>query len=95
MLERGRVVLSLAGHDKDSFYLLVRVQEDGFCWVSDGKRRPLSHPKKKNPRHLRATRVMMIPEEIASDRALRRRLAAFGPGDAEQTSTREENCEYV
>lgn len=81
MFSRGQVVYSAAGHDKDSFYVVVDVGEDGSCGIADGRRRKLARPKRKNPRHLRPTRSALELEGIGSDRALRRALAALRPAE--------------
>ena len=73
MLKTGQVVLSLRGHDKDSFFVIIKV-EGGFCWIADGDERPLAHPKRKNPRHLRPTRWTVEMGAAATDRQLRRTL---------------------
>ena len=73
MPEYGEVVLATAGRDKD--HLLAVVRTDGNrVWLADGKRRPLSHPKCKNPRHLRETGHTVSPSEMATNRELRRVL---------------------
>ena len=73
MPEYGEVVRATAGRDKDA--LLVVVRTDGNrVWVADGKRRPLSRPKCKNPRHLRTTGHTVGPSEMATNRELRRAL---------------------
>lgn len=84
MLEKGQVVWSAAGHDKDSFYVVVQVDEDGSPRIADGKRRKLSSPKRKNPRHLRHTRSVIDLGQIGSDKALRRALAALQREPAEE-----------
>ena len=84
MAEPGQVVWSAAGHDKDSFYVVVKVDEDGSIRIADGKRRKLSAPKRKNPRHLRPTRSVIDLTQIGSDKALRRALAALRPEAAEE-----------
>lgn len=81
MLQCGEVVFSAAGHDKERFYAVVGVGEDGCPLIADGRRRKLMSPKKKNPKHLRPTGKRVELAEIGSDRALRRALAALGlPG---------------
>ncbi|MCR5782781.1 MAG: hypothetical protein K6G90_08620 [Clostridia bacterium] len=50
---------------------------DGGVYVCDGKERPLSRPKLKNPKHLKATNSSLTEEDLRSDRALRRALAIF------------------
>ncbi len=72
MFEKGQVVYSAAGHDQGSFYVVVAVEEGGFCRIADGRR-----PKRKNQKHLRPTRMRVELETIGSDRALRGALAAL------------------
>lgn len=79
MLQQGQVVYSAAGHDKDSFYVVVQVEADGSCRIADGRRRSLAAPKRKNPKHLRPTRSVIQLAQIGSDKALRRALAALRP----------------
>ena len=44
---QGAVVRSLAGHDKDTYF--VAVKADGSnVYIADGKERKLESPKKKN-----------------------------------------------
>lgn len=52
-MKRGSVVYSIAGHDAGEAYLVLGFDEKGSVIVSDGKRRPLDYPKKKNPKHLK------------------------------------------
>ena len=91
MFYKGQVVSSAAGHDKDSLYLVVQVEGDGWCRVADGKRRKVSRPKAKKMGHfteLTDSRHMydhpvvhsLQQGEPVSDRALRRALAAFKEG---------------
>ena len=51
---KGSVVISKAGRDQ-GYYLAVVGEEDGKILVADGKERPLSRPKRKNPKHLQKT----------------------------------------
>lgn len=77
MFKEGQVVYSAAGHDGGSLYVVVAVEESGFCRIADGRRRRLASPKKKNQKHLRPTQMRVELEEIGSDRALRGALAAL------------------
>lgn len=72
-LQAGRVVRSRAGRDRDGFFLVVRLEED-FAWLCDGKRRPLTRPKKKRLRHLQATDGFIGVDAIRSDKQLRELL---------------------
>ena len=45
------LVKSLAGHDKNEFYIIIRVQGE-YAYLSDGRKHPLDRPKRKNIKHL-------------------------------------------
>lgn len=72
-IEKGAVVISRAGHDKGDLLYAVRTQPDEV-WVCDGRQRPLSRPKKKNPKHLIPTALKISAEETQTDRRLRKAL---------------------
>lgn len=71
---RGSVVKAKMGRDKDSFFVVVEICENGFVMIADGKRRTLEKPKKKNIRHLQVTKSIC---DIASNRQLRQALKEF------------------
>ena len=73
MLERGRVVKSLAGRDK-GYLLAVMREEGGMVLVCDGKERPVDRPKSKNIRHVEITQALLSEAEISTNRALRKAL---------------------
>ena len=75
MPEVAQLVLSLRGRDKDHLLAVVRTDEHGV-WLADGKRRPLEHPKCKNPRHIRPTPTVLDREAMTTNRALRRAIRA-------------------
>ncbi|MBP3854653.1 MAG: KOW domain-containing RNA-binding protein [Ruminiclostridium sp.] len=77
-LLKGTVVISRAGRDK-GYPLAVVGFEDKFVLVADGKERPLSRPKKKNPMHLAVTKKTVSVEGV-SDKALRRALREYFNG---------------
>ena len=52
--ENGKIVRVIAGHDKNLFMVVTAVEGD-FAYISDGKSRKLSKPKKKRLKHLRLT----------------------------------------
>ncbi|GAV23843.1 KOW domain-containing RNA-binding protein [Carboxydothermus pertinax] len=49
----GQVVLSIAGRDIGTIYLIYRVIDDRYVEVVDGQHRRVENPKKKNVRHLK------------------------------------------
>lgn len=74
-MEKGRIVKSKAGKDKEQFYIVTDIKDDRV-YVSDGKLRKLSNPKSKNPKHLAVTSaIAQMPE---NDRQLRTLLKNFG-----------------
>ena len=73
MLERGRVVISLAGRDKGKL-LAVMQEEKNRVLICDGKERPVDRPKSKNIRHVEITQASLSEAEIATNRALRKAL---------------------
>lgn len=79
-IKEGCVVCAKAGRDKDSFFLVVKLEND-MAFIADGARRPLLHPKRKNPKHLAASGHSINPQDIRSDKQLRGQLKELaGPG---------------
>lgn len=76
MYQRGQVVKSLAGRDK-GYLLTVISADENHIFVCDGKERPLNNPKRKNPRHIESVGMCISDNQMASDRALRKALAAI------------------
>lgn len=71
----GRVVISSAGHDSGRPMLVVGAG-DGCVFVADGRERRLAAPKKKNSKHVRATRKVIDTEGL-TDKKLRQTLAVM------------------
>lgn len=63
----GQFVTSRAGHDKGTLYVIV-AEEEGFVYLSDGRRKEPGKPKKKNRRHIQPINAV--------DPALRKKLEA-------------------
>ena len=72
----GQVVFSKAGRDKGK-PLIVLEEKDDFVLVVDGKERPLSRPKKKNPKHLVRTNTVIEEGSMATDSKIRKALKQF------------------
>lgn len=49
--EYGTIVRSLAGHDKDEYFILIEADEK-HVYMVDGKSRTLDNSKKKNRKHI-------------------------------------------
>lgn len=52
--EYGHLAVSLAGHDKNNYYVIIRSDKE-YVYLVDGKNRTLSKPKKKKKKHIRIT----------------------------------------
>jgi len=51
-LKPGQLVCSLAGRDKGKHYLVLQELDEKYVLLVDGRRRPVTRPKKKNKAHL-------------------------------------------
>ena len=49
----GQFVLSIAGRDKGRMYVVIRVLDDNYVLVTDGKTRKIDKPKKKKIKHIK------------------------------------------
>lgn len=83
MLEAGRVVRAIAGHDKDRFYVVITAEQDRIC-IADGKRRKLAKPKAKNPLHIRVTNTVLDLSTVETDKKLREALWRFNEAGKEE-----------
>ncbi|WP_227764152.1 KOW domain-containing RNA-binding protein [Zhaonella formicivorans] len=57
-LRLGQLVHSTAGRDKDRVFLIVALSGDSFAYLADGDLRKINNPKKKNIKHLQATKLV-------------------------------------
>lgn len=87
MLKKGSVVKTIAGHDKDKFYVVLRV-EGNRVFIADGKSRKLEKPKCKNVKHIRITQTALDMEIVKTDKRLRTELAAFAAGSSDDRQGR-------
>ena len=76
LIEKGSVVKSRAGRDKDCFLAVLEVQ-GVYCMLVDGKSRKLIRPKKKKLIHLQVTCSKLSEESFSSDHKLREALRDF------------------
>ncbi len=72
---QGSVVRSLAGHDKDNYFVAVKI-DGSNVYIVDGKERKLESPKKKNIKHLLMTQKSIELSEI-TNKKLRKLLNEF------------------
>jgi len=67
------VIVSLAGHDRGKYFMVIGVREDGKLLLCDGKNRRLENPKSKSPKHVRV--AAQGHDRPGSDKAIRTTLA--------------------
>ena len=72
----GRVVCSLSGRDKGTFMVIVR-EDEKYFYLCEGKERPLSHPKRKNKKHVALTNTVLKENSYETDKQLRKSLAIY------------------
>ena len=75
-LEIGSVVRSEAGRDKYKLMAVVGT-DSGMLLLCDGKERKLESPKRKNLRHTTPTESVLKNSDMATNRSLRKALAAI------------------
>jgi len=70
-VQKGQLVRSLAGRDKDAYYLVLGREQDTL-YLADGRTRGAQNPKKKNIRHVqRCNRIAADAVARAQGRPLR------------------------
>ena len=74
--KRGTVVRTKAGHDKGSFFAVIRIEKD-MAYIADGNVRKLSSPKPKKLIHLAFTRTVLDEQTMNDDTKIRLELAPF------------------
>lgn len=75
-VSKGLIVRAAAGRDCGGFFVILDVDENGFCLIADGKSRKLLSPKRKNPKHLKFTDVYADLNNI-TDKKLKKLLNEF------------------
>lgn len=75
-MEKGLIVCSKAGSDKNSFFAVVG-SDDKVVYLSDGERYKLAKPKKKNVKHVAVTGKILEVKELLTDKKLRVALAEY------------------
>ena len=76
----GQMVKVKRGRDKDSFMVVLKI-EDGYLLLVDGRRRKLCKPKRKNIKHVSSTNVVvnLVPDcgRALQDADIRKALSTF------------------
>ncbi len=71
----GDIVVSLAGHDKGKYFVVVAEPSADFALIADGTSRTAEDPKLKRKRHLRV--VEAGAETNPTNAALKKRIKKF------------------
>ncbi len=66
----GMIVRSDAGHDKDRFGVVLKLDGD-FAYIADGKYSTLQKPKRKNLKHLKQTSEILDLSFCDTDKKIR------------------------
>lgn len=76
----GNAVYSRAGRDKGELYLVMKLEGD-FAYLTDGKKRKISNPKKKRLKHL--NKINFVSEifdgDMPEDYMIRNAIAEMKP----------------
>ena len=79
----GALARSLAGHDRESLYIIIR-EEGEYVFLADGKIRPVSRPKRKSRKHMQiihdreeTAREALLAAGHLSDDAVRQHLKRY------------------
>ena len=68
---------SIAGHDKDTIYLIIKEEKD-YVYVVDGKYKRLESPKKKNKKHIEwISSIYNVDENGLRDEDVRKAIKAY------------------
>ncbi|ADQ45861.1 hypothetical protein Calkro_0990 [Caldicellulosiruptor kronotskyensis 2002] len=70
-LQIGQIVLSKMGRDKNRFFIIFDITDDGYVYLVDGKLRKIKKPKKKKIKHIAPTKF--VSEEI-KEKILKKKL---------------------
>ena len=70
-IKLGSIVKSIAGKEKDKFFLVIDIDEN-YAVIADGKRRPLENPKKKKIKHLEFIKQIDVDINTLNNSRLRK-----------------------
>ena len=75
-LEKGMVVKSLCGKDKNKFFCVLDKQDD-YVLYCDGCVRKLEKPKRKKIKHVHVTRVKLQTEILQVNKHIEKALKSL------------------
>lgn len=75
-MKAGQIVRSIAGRDKNTFFVITYVQ-GSYAVICDGKHRPVEKQKRKKLIHLSKTNYTVNLDEIKTNKEFKRVLHRF------------------
>ncbi|MGL5437801.1 MAG: hypothetical protein ACRDBO_20870 [Lachnospiraceae bacterium] len=66
----GCMARSLAGHDKDQYFIILR-EEGEYVDLADGKHRTVEKPKRKKKKHIQLIKEPFIRQNQMNDEEIR------------------------
>ncbi len=75
-MKAGQIVRSIAGRDKNTFFVITCVQ-GSYAVICDGKHRPVEKQKRKKLIHLSKTNYTVNLDEIKTNKEFKRVLHRF------------------
>ena len=55
----GEIVFSIAGRDKDRYYVVVSIENESRVKVADGEFKSIKNAKLKNVKHIKSSEVVL------------------------------------
>ena len=72
----GEMVKSLAGHDKDSFYMIIGNEGD-MLLLADGRLKTIEKPKKKKKKHVQLVHRQMDTKEKLTNEYIKHEIKQY------------------
>ncbi len=77
-LKRGQIVRSKKGRDEGEVFIILKIIDDKYIYLVDGKMRKLCKPKKKKVKHLYIyNAVIDLDVENFNDSYIRKQLLSY------------------
>lgn len=84
-VKSGMIVYSNYGHDKNRFYVILKV-EGKYVFIADGKNKTLLKSKKKNLKHISLTKDSLDLSLLDTDKKIRQSLWNYNYGENSATN---------
>lgn len=75
-MKAGQIVRSVAGRDKNIFFVVTAV-DGAYAVICDGKSRPVEHQKRKKLIHLSKTNHFVELDKVKTNKEFRKALHPF------------------